>query len=240
MAKEEDLLIDLLRQVKEVLDDHNVEFWLECGTLLGAVRDRKIMSWEHDLDFGAWSEKVPYAARLSIGKQLTDKGLRVMIAENYMDINNSKKTYADINFYTTINDKAVVPLSKPETLLEKVLQVSYRAFDAPHLYYIDIGNSRSILFQSILVMISRMLPSLLRKRIARVLLTACDRMDFKDVSWRVPSKYFSEFAAIQFYGMEFKVPAKKEDYLTYRYGEDWRIPRRDWVTEEEDGAVASR
>ena len=130
MAKEEDLLVDLLRRVKEVLDEHNIEFWLECGTLLGAVRDSKIMPWEHDLDFGAWS--VPHDIEVSIAKQLSAKGLRVLIAENYMNINNSKRTWADINFYTLIGDKAIVPLKKPESLIQKLVHMSHGAFDAPY------------------------------------------------------------------------------------------------------------
>ncbi len=31
----ENNLIYLLHQLKEVLDEHNIEFWLDCGTLLG-------------------------------------------------------------------------------------------------------------------------------------------------------------------------------------------------------------
>jgi len=35
---------------------------------------------------------------------------------------------------------------------------------------------------------------------------------------------FTNLSVIKFYGMEFKVPAKTEEYLSYRYGKDWRIP----------------
>lgn len=33
--------IKSLQQVKRVFDKYNVEYWLDVGTLLGAVRDRK-------------------------------------------------------------------------------------------------------------------------------------------------------------------------------------------------------
>lgn len=82
------------------------------------------------------------------------------------------------------------------------------------------------------------MKTLIRK-IAKIIFAACKRMKFRDVSWIVPNRYFNKFSTMQFYGMEVKVPAKKEEYLAYRYGEDWQIPRRDWITEEEDGAVAS-
>ena len=37
--------------------------------------------------------------------------------------------------------------------------------------------------------------------------------------------------------MEFKVPANAEEYLTYRYGKDWRIPNKDYVYYRDDGAI---
>lgn len=36
-TKQEKNLIYLLYEIKEVLDEEMIEFWLECGTLLGAV-----------------------------------------------------------------------------------------------------------------------------------------------------------------------------------------------------------
>ena len=55
---QENTLIDLLRQIKEVLNKHNIEFWLDCGTLLGAVREGKFLEWEHDIDLGAGKKKL--------------------------------------------------------------------------------------------------------------------------------------------------------------------------------------
>ena len=37
----EDVAIDALRQVKEVFDEYGIEYWLDYGTLLGAIRDGK-------------------------------------------------------------------------------------------------------------------------------------------------------------------------------------------------------
>ena len=57
LTEQENSLISLLWQVKEVLDTHNIELWLECGALLGAVRNGKIIPWQDDIDLGAWQEK---------------------------------------------------------------------------------------------------------------------------------------------------------------------------------------
>ncbi len=44
--------IDLLKKVTNEIDKSNVEYWLEGGTLLGAIRDKKLIPWDHDLDIG--------------------------------------------------------------------------------------------------------------------------------------------------------------------------------------------
>jgi hypothetical protein len=38
--------------------------------------------------------------------------------------------------------------------------------------------------------------------------------------------------------MEFKVPSPVEKYLEYRYGKDWRTPKKDYIYYKEDGAIA--
>lgn len=39
-----------LLDIKRVLDNQNVPFWLNGGTLLGAIRDKALFNWDHDLD----------------------------------------------------------------------------------------------------------------------------------------------------------------------------------------------
>ena len=44
--------INLLKVTTEILEELNIPYWLEGGTLLGAVRDQKLIPWDHDLDIG--------------------------------------------------------------------------------------------------------------------------------------------------------------------------------------------
>ena len=50
--------IEILTDVKDTFERHNIVFWLDCGTLLGAIRDGKLISWDHDLDVGMWYKDI--------------------------------------------------------------------------------------------------------------------------------------------------------------------------------------
>ena len=44
--------INLLEDVVNNLENINCQYWLDGGTLLGAIRHKKLIPWDHDLDIG--------------------------------------------------------------------------------------------------------------------------------------------------------------------------------------------
>lgn len=236
----EDAFIDILRQVKAVLNECNIESWLDCGTLLGAVRDRKFLPWEHDIDLGAWNHCVSDDLKISVSNRLLDKGFNVYISHlvNHMNIRKGE-VFIDINFYRLNNGKAIWPmLTNPVYIF---LNYFSHVLSAPYEYKICMYKEESLAKRAIrktAIEISRMIPSFLRKYISQVIETVCVNSD--DVSWVIPASYFLNLKTIEFYGMELKVPAETKEYLAYRYGKDWQIPKRDWVTARDDGAISFR
>jgi len=37
--------------------------------------------------------------------------------------------------------------------------------------------------------------------------------------------------------MIFKTPAPREEYLEYKYGKNWKIPKQDYIFYREDGSI---
>ena len=51
--------IIMLQHVTAMLDRMNIEYCLECGTLLGIVREQRLLPWDTDMDLMVpWKDRV--------------------------------------------------------------------------------------------------------------------------------------------------------------------------------------
>ena len=238
--KNESILIDLLKQIKKTLDKNGVNFWLDCGTLLGAVRDGRFIEWETDIDLGSFEKDVSEDLKNMLFVELRGKGFNVGVYGNHMNIGKNN-VCADLKFYVLNDDFAIEPKFTPKNSLGFLLNYFCKALLAPE--NIEVNKKRSFfirLIMKVLISISQILPELLRKRIAKTLCTLYVKFGSNDITEMVPAKYFSKFVRFEFYNVEFNVPEQKGKYLLYRYGKDWMTPRKDWITEKDDGSVKWR
>jgi len=71
----------LLFTVADVLDDIGVEFFLYGGTFLGAVRERKFIEIDRDVDLAILQENLSPRAR-EIGNQLVKAGIEIEVVDH--------------------------------------------------------------------------------------------------------------------------------------------------------------
>lgn len=228
--------VDVLRKIKTVFDKYGIVFWLNSGTLLGAVRDGRLIPWDNDIDLVCWQEN---ASKLYAGtpvyKELRSGGLELFFLDDKIVI-EKEGCPANLALFRLTDNKAVRgPYPAYKNSMGKffrslwwVLTVSY--YEKVRFDRIQNINSAKIL----LVKFSQLLPQWLRKKLSEKMRTLALKFGCEEIFWAIPSNFFTTLSTIKLYGMEFKVPSRTEDYLEFRFGKDWRIVQRDWNTVKDD------
>jgi len=71
------IALKMLEDVSRVLKKNDVEFWLESGTLLGIVREKRLLPWDNDVDI-AIKEESKDKLLFSL-KEIASLGYRVRV-----------------------------------------------------------------------------------------------------------------------------------------------------------------
>ncbi len=223
--------IEALRQVKEVLDNYDVEYWLDYGTLLGAVRDGKIIPWDNDIDLGMWKknkEKLPFVLN-----DLNLKGFKIYCGNSVITIRKNSFPIS-LDMYDFSEGKAIWEMQLSKKKVGKI--IGYLMWVMCAWDYSSVCEEASVVTQFLSKILFVIRNTSLKDIVFRVMLRL-HQMTSHKIIFKIPCHYFTDLSAIKYYGMEFKVPAPMEDYLAYRYGKDWKIPKRNYIYYEDDGAI---
>ncbi len=218
-------LLELIKTVKSKLETENIQFWLDEGTLLGAIRDKKIIKGDGDVDFSITHNNL--SKLLDICNSLKLDGYHIKyqkylpFVEDLIQIypkHNSRMEgmHIDFNIYYLNNDSAIRrDLHYPVSSYAEVFLLFSRV-----LYRRNSANTKlSLLFF--------VMPRSIRIWISQQVMKFY--IFFFSTIWQiVPKYYFTEFQSIKFLDMSFDVPIDYKGYLAFRYGDNWRIPNSKW------------
>ena len=231
--KEEEKAVETLRKIKKILDEHEIEYWLDEGTLLGAVREKKLIEWDHDIDLSIWYNNLSKITPLF--DEINKTGVEVCFFEEQKHIDLVGQGFKiDINLYHLKENEATrmwYEQNKLGYLLDYLIWIL-------HIKNAEVKDSKIPLsITKLLIKLSNVLPSSMNNNVSKILFKIYEKKGSKPIRMAVPSEFFTDLKNLKFYGMTFKVPKKTEEYLEYRYGKDWRIPKRDYVYTTDDHSI---
>ena len=233
--------VKILKEVKEVLDELDIEFFLESGVLLGAIREGRFIKWDQDIDLGTWDRYIPKMKIIS--KAFSDREF-----ETYYSIyNNSIGLWkngisVDFNFWRLGNKRAIVPLRYSYNFLGKIIYYADWIILFSHYGKVssEPNNIKYRVARYFAVKITDLLPEVLKLIIARLLRSIAIKSGNLRGLVVIPSHFYLNLKKLEFHGMNFNIPERVEDYLIYYFGDDWKTPKKDWNYENNESVIISR
>lgn len=235
----EELAVKNLRDLKEVFDKFGVRYWLEHGTLLGAVRDGRIIEWDTDIDLGTMDDN--WGKIISSIPELEERGFGVYL-DNFKIYKNVFAKYigiyrvecpASVSVYHVKGENAWMIVDDPTNLISRSLKILYYLLSFQKPYVRPKWNSVVKVVERCL----SLLPPKSKRLLSDAVLQVWKRSGLKFFLIVTPKRYFEKLGTIKFYGMTFNIPSNVEDYLKYHYGNDWKTPKKMWEWRKEDGTV---
>jgi hypothetical protein len=197
-----------LATVVAILRSRGIFFWLDQGTLLGAVRDGAPIPWDGDLDLSCWHADF---------SRLADLMGEFEGAGFYFELHE----YKDCAFLARGEGRTIEIAGQRR---DQGFVIRQNALPR------NRGWER---------LVKRGLAALPRS--VFFALRAFGRRTFRrsPVVFKTPERFFSSFRTISFLGVEgLPAPRDAEGYLAFKYGADWKVPRKEWDYSRDDGSVS--
>lgn len=219
-----------LKDAREILNKFNCHYFLDSGTLLGAVRDGGFIEWDNDIDLGVVDFNFDKSVMREMSKLFYLKGYNVSTTKSGINIMNSAGDVdLGIKFYEKDGENYITHLGHVEG--SSFFSSLYEWTSSDAIYKAGYGDfKKKGLMSNILMIIRGFIPQIIKSWFAK-------KANIIFVTIKVSSDLLNSFTNISFYGEEFLVPKKKEEYLSLRYGDGWMNPRQNYVYYEEDGAI---
>jgi len=223
---------EVLFKACKILDANSINYWICNGTLLGIIRENRILPWDHDIDIAVWENEI---SKSKIMELFTNEGFATEPYFGEMDCIDFviDGTRLDISFYNITNDIASVKWLLPARgIVQKIIFIVSSVFSTNNFpkYWIKYWPLKKIITFIIALLsftLKVLFPSHLRKKIAR---KGFNRIGYKGYSYPTKILQPSEY---NYNGNIIYLPAKYEEVLINTYGKDWRIPKKDYIWDQE-------
>ena len=216
-------LKDLIN-VTEALTQADVRYWLDMGTLLGAVREGRFIGWDNDIDLSI--ETADSQKLLELTPTFANLGYRVDVTDSSIYLHGPGKA--------TIG---IAPYQREGAVIWNLFLVNYPKFDrvlkyvrrvADKIIYQPYQRKLPCFEQAVYTAI----PASLRWWVRRLSFGLCAKFGERHIAMVLPSHFIDRLSNINFYGRSFPVPYPTEGYLAALYGDDWRTPKQNWRWED--------
>lgn len=243
--------LEIAKEIKKVCEENDIRYWLDSGSLLGAVRHKGFIPWDDDMDIGMLREdyekfllvapyKLPEKYMLldwETEKEYPHPFCKV-VKKGTVCLEETEKGNLRKGIYVDIFPYDHYPIKRKDQYIQNILIMSYRVMLRAkcHLETWKLNDRfylgrwmKNLPFRLASCFISK--KSLIKKykRIA-IKYNPC-KCEFyfshgfiKYGKWLIPKKCFQEYIFWKFEDTLFCVPAAYDIYLKQVYGDYMKLP----------------
>ena len=256
IQQQKEIQVEILKEVRNFCDEHNLTYFLGGGTLLGAIRHKGYIPWDDDIDI--MMPRADYEKLLTEFNETCNNQYKLISYKNTEDyyyifakvvntqtilVEDNYKKIKDLGIYIDIFPIDYLPDDENET--KKIMKQYRKMHKITSMYSVDkleeVTKSKSKLIMKKLI-----LSVVNKKDRYKNLLQKMDSLasSYKDtntvacVSGRyfekeiMPSTYIAETIYADFEGEKYKIPAGYDAYLTKHYGNYMELPPEEKRTKE--------
>jgi len=228
--------ISKLKYIIEILDSAGVKWWIDHGTLLGIVREARLLPWDDDID-------------ISIFKSDLERAFNALEKNRYKLSSHIIKTGRNVKVLS------YAKIAKPVDICAYERYGDYyckRLIEFPRDINLHAGSLRRAAWRrcrAVEVWLRKLERNLqyetgffshFRQLLAVCCLNRVTRLREKAGIVHcsmVPVDFFINFDTLSWRGFHLTVPSNPESYLCFRYGDSWHTPQAKWKWWRDDTSI---
>ncbi len=247
----------------ETFYESDILCWLDSGSLLGVVRDKRLNDWEKDVDLGIFFDDFYKAIKISREFEKKEnvkiklkilRGVPYKLSYKYKDKSGKNKQLPiDVHIFFKLNKMAWSPQSSsllkkganlPDAMFNNFIEKNNKSFIFLRFAYayplfafcILLKKTRLSMLINFILIVNQGL-NMIFDRAYHNANSLIFRVFFKVCEWKVPLNLFESANSLPLMPPHLIIPQPVDVYLAARYGDDWRIPKSKWFYVVDDGCI---
>ena len=220
----------VLDLITTILSETEYRFLLDQGTLLGLYRDGRFIDWDSDIDLAIISDHPTHkiVSELSgvlktnrINFRSFGQNIFIVVDGIPVGLNIYKRNKKNYEFYFT---RVKFNYGIFSRIFYKIRNYSCQ-FYSDYFFNLQFAD--------------RIMPYLLKINFNKIFTTKIQNLFFQEETREVivPSYFFEKTSYLSFKGNKYPIPLETEQYLKFRYGENWGVPDSNFYFFDDDKSV---
>lgn len=230
MTTKEKVWLKAMNDVRDALELYQCRYFLDTGTLLGAIRDHQFIPWDNDIDIGVVDCVGTEKTIIQICEYMYNLGYNVTAAEHEISIfDKTEILNLGVKFYAREGDYYITSFGK--ICGSQIMHMLYMSISKNIIYKKGYGKYKiKSIISYLLRKLSVITPSFLIRKFDEL-----SKVENRNIS--IPYKLLSEFSDYKFYNSLYKVPIDSAGYLVHRYGDNWITPNQKYNFITDDHSI---